>query len=75
VIEIEVHLFPPLRENRFDRAAVTLAAGATVQSLLAHLDIREREVESVYVNGRGATFAQPLSSGDRVTLLPTIGGG
>ena len=75
MIEIEVHLFPPLRKNRFDRAAVTLAAEATVQSLLAQLEIREGEVESVYVNGRGATFSQPLSPGDRVTLLPTIGGG
>jgi sulfur-carrier protein len=75
VIEIEVHLYPPLRKNRFDRAAVVLAAEATVRSLLTHLGIREQDVESVYVNGRGATFAQELFSGDRVTLLPPIGGG
>ena len=75
MIEVDVHLYPPLRKNRFDRAAVALAAGATVGSLLETLEIREQDVESVYVNGRAATFAQQLALGDRVTLLPTIGGG
>ncbi len=75
MIEIEVHLYPPLRNNRFNRSAVALATGATVRSLLEQLSIREQDVESAYVNGRGATFAQELFSGDRVSLLPTIGGG
>ena len=75
VIVVEVHLFPPLRTNRFDRTSVSLAAASTVHSLLEQLDIREQEVESVYVNGRGATYARKLAPGDRVTLLPTIGGG
>jgi len=75
MIEITVQLFPPLRNTRFDRSTLSLAAPATVASLLQHLDIREQEVETVYVNGRGATFGQSLATGDRVTFLPTIGGG
>jgi len=75
MIEVVVQLFPPLRINRFDRSTVSLIEPATVASLLQNLSIKEREVESVYVNGRGATFEQHLVSGDRVTLLPTIGGG
>ena len=75
MIEVVVQLFPPLRTNRFDRATVSLGEPATISSLLQELSIKEQEVESVYVNGRGATFAQDLVCGDRVTLLPTIGGG
>ena len=74
-MDIDVTLFPPLRENRFSQSTVTLAEPATVQSLLDKLAIDGKEVDSVYVNGREATFKQQLRSGDRVTFLASIGGG
>ena len=74
-MDVDVTLFPPLRENRFSKSAVTLAEPATVQSLLDTLAIDGQEVESVYVNGREATFTQPLNAGDRITFLPFMGGG
>ncbi len=74
-MDVDVTLFPPLRENRFSKSAVTLAEPATVQSLLDTLAIDGQEVESVYVNGREATFTQTLNAGDRITFLPFMGGG
>ena len=74
-MDIDVTLFPPLRENRFSRSTVTLAESATVQSVLDKLVIDRDQVESIYVNGREATFEQRLNTGDRITFLPFIGGG
>lgn len=74
-MEVEVSLYPPLRENRFSKATVTLVTPATVETLLEHLGLKETEVESVYINGRAAGFKQTLLNGDRVSFLPLIGGG
>jgi molybdopterin converting factor small subunit len=43
--------------------------------LLDKLIIDRDQVESVYVNGKEATFDQRLNAGDRITFLPFIGGG
>ena len=74
-IEVDVTLFPPLRENRFSRSAVSLTEAATVRGLLDTLSIDDQEIESIYVNGKEAGFDQRLKTGDRVTFLPFIGGG
>ena len=74
-MDVDVTLFPPLRENRFSNRMITLPAQATVQNLLDTLVIEREEVESIYVNGREATFEQRLNAGDRITFLPFIGGG
>ncbi len=74
-MDIEVTLYPPLRENRFSKAIVTLTGPATVDSLLQYLSIKQHEVEGLYVNGRVGTFTQPIVSGDRITLLSMMGGG
>ena len=74
-IEVDVTLFPPLRENRFSRSIVSLSEAATVRNLLDTLSIDDLEIESIYVNGKEAGFDQRLKAGDRVTFLPFIGGG
>ncbi len=74
-MDVDVTLFPPLREHRFSTSAVTLDQSATVQSLLDKLAIDREQVESIYVNGTEATFDQRLNPGDRITFLPFIGGG
>ena len=74
-MEVEVTLYSPLQNNRFSKATVNLAEPASINSLLQHLTIEQHEVGSVYVNGKGSIFTHPLVSGDRVTLLPLIGGG
>jgi len=74
-MEVEVTLYSPLQENRFSQGTVSLAEPASIDTLLQHLTIEQHEVGSVYVNGNGSTFNHPLVTGDRVTLLPLIGGG
>lgn len=54
---------------------MSLKAPATIDTLLEHLVINQHEIGSVYVNGEYGIFSQPLAHGDRVTLLPLIGGG
>jgi hypothetical protein len=75
LIKVTVTLYPPLRENRFSKAAVDIVAPATIGSLLQHLDIKKTDVESVYIDGREGTFKQVLKGGERVVFLPLIGGG
>ncbi|MCG6930897.1 MAG: MoaD/ThiS family protein [Desulfofustis sp.] len=75
MIQVTVKLFPPLRTNRFAEAAVELEAPATVTSLLVHLSIKPEHVESIYINGREAGFGHSLAEGDKVSFLPSIGGG
>jgi sulfur carrier protein ThiS len=74
-MEVEVTLYSPLQDNRFSKATVNLVESASIDTLLQHLTIEQHEVGSVYVNGKGSTFSHPLVTGDRVTLLPLIGGG
>jgi molybdopterin converting factor small subunit len=74
-MDIEVKLYAPLRQKNLSRVLVSLDRPATIETLLSYLAIEHYQVESVYVNGRDSTFSQSLVSGDRVTLLPLIGGG
>jgi sulfur carrier protein ThiS len=48
--------------------------GQSVQELLAALSVRSRSVV-VIVNGSRVTKSYVLEAGDRVRLLPLIGGG
>lgn len=75
MIKVTVTLYPPLRENRFSKAAVDIDPPATVGSLLQHLDIKATDIESVYVDGKEGTLTQTLKDGERVVFLPLIGGG
>lgn len=74
-MEIKVTLYSPLNNNRFSKAKINVMESSTVDTLLQHLDIKQHEVGSVYVNGKSSTFTHSLMPGDKVTLLPLIGGG
>ncbi len=74
-MDIEVKLYAPLRQKNFSRLPVSLDEPATIDTLLRHLAIKQHQIGSVYVNGKESTFSRPLSSGDKITLLPLIGGG
>ena len=75
IMEIEVKLYAPLHQEKNSRVSVSLDEPATIDTLLLYLEIDQNQVESIYVNGKEGTFSQSLLSGDRVTLLPLIGGG
>jgi sulfur carrier protein ThiS len=74
-LEIEVHLFSILRVNRFATARVQVSAPARVNTIVEKLGISQAEIGAVFVNGRDGRFEQSLADGDRLTLLPCIGGG
>jgi molybdopterin synthase sulfur carrier subunit len=74
-IRVQVHLYSTLRGNRFDEDAIELREGATVTDLLDKLGLALEEVGTVMVNAKSGTFQQTLKPGDRIALLPEIGGG
>ena len=74
-MEIEVSLFATFQQGRFVRQRVSLPAKATAVDLLDMLKIAPDDVGILVVNRRDAPLNQSLSEGDRVTLIPVIGGG
>lgn len=74
-MEVDVTLFATFQKGRFVRRQLTVPEKATVSDLLQLLDIPLDDVGILVVNQRDATFRQPLDEGDRVTIIPVIGGG
>ncbi|WP_167495919.1 MULTISPECIES: MoaD/ThiS family protein [Desulfosediminicola] len=75
MIQVDVCLISILQNNRFHEKTLSLEEPANIQSLLALIEIKDHEVEGIYVNRRSSTFEQELADGDRVTFMPAIGGG
>jgi sulfur carrier protein ThiS len=72
---VRVSLYSALRIDRFSETEVELLEGATVKDLLEKLDLSLQDIGVVMVNARSGTFQQRLQPGDRITLIPPIGGG
>ncbi len=73
--EVHVSLFSVFRSGRFASGPVRLNGPSTVACLLGRLEIPAEDVGVVMVNGKDGTFGTRLTGGDRVTLIPSIGGG
>ncbi len=73
VIHVEVRLYGA--GGRPAERRVALPGGSRIRDLLGRLGIPEAEVGVVLVNREDAAFDRPLQEGDRVTLIPPIGGG
>ncbi len=74
-MEIDVKLFATFQKGRFARQQLTVPEKATVTDLLHLLNIAADDVGILVVNQRDATLKQSLTEGDRVTIIPVIGGG
>ncbi len=74
-MEVDVSLFATFQKGRFLRQRVSLPTKATAADLLRLLAIAPDDVGILVVNRRDAPLNQSLSEGDRVTLIPVIGGG
>ena len=74
-MQVTVELFSYFRKGRFDRDTVKLPVDATVADLLTRLEINLSEVGVLIINGKHGTAKDRLEMGDRVTLIPIIGGG
>ncbi len=73
-VELQAYLkqYSPHGQAVFER---TLPDGATVQTLVRELNVPEEMASVIVLNDRNADFDDPLSEGDRVTLIPPLAGG
>jgi sulfur carrier protein ThiS len=74
-MQVTVELFSYFRKSAFKGGPLNLDAGATVADLLTQLDIKRPEVGVIVINGEAGTAKRRLQAGDKVTLIPIIGGG
>ena len=54
---------------------LSLEADSTVQDIFRHLEIPEKNVKLIFINGVHTTKQVSLSDGDRVGMFPPLGGG
>ena len=74
-MRVTVELFSYFQEGRFKKNWVELATDSTVADLALQLKIKPTDVGMLVINGKIGTAKTQLQSGDRVTLIPIIGGG
>lgn len=73
---IEIHLYASLQKRRTNPAArCEIGDAKTVRELLLDIDIPEKEVAIIMINGKRRQLETKLSDGDEVSLFPLIGGG
>jgi molybdopterin converting factor small subunit len=80
MIVVHVKLFATLRHLRpglgiGEAFPVELPDGATVDGLIRRLDLPEKEVKLIFVNGIVREGDQPLADGDELGIFPPVGGG
>jgi molybdopterin converting factor small subunit len=74
-MQIKVKLFATLRVGRFNVEYRDYPPGSTVGQITEELDIPEKELGIVFVNGRHAAVDQLLKEGDTLSFFPLVGGG
>jgi molybdopterin converting factor small subunit len=74
-MQVTVHLSSSLRLRRFDESNLECPTGSTARQVIQLLEIPESAVGILVVNDQHARLDEALKEGDRVRLLPPIGGG
>lgn len=49
--------------------------GITVENLLQGLNVSERDIKLIFINGIKGHLTSPLKGGERVGIFPPVGGG
>ena len=49
--------------------------GVNIEQVIRQIDLREKVVSLIFVNGRHADFNSPVYEGDTVSIFPPVGGG
>ncbi|WMM25058.1 MoaD/ThiS family protein [Tissierella sp. MB52-C2] len=75
VINIEVRLFATFREGREKKYFLRLLEGTSILDILKMLNIDEKEVSIMLLNGMDGESDRELSDGDVLSLFPPVGGG
>lgn len=75
-MKITVKLFAFLREGRGKIKQLDLAKeSTTIRDILAQLNIAEKDLAIILLNGNDAKLNQKLKDGDVLALFPPAGGG
>jgi sulfur-carrier protein len=80
MITVYVKLFATLRDLRpglgiGEAFAVEVPQGSTLGQLVQQLQLPEKEVKLVFVNGISRERDQVLAAGDELGIFPPVGGG
>ena len=80
MITVRVRLFATLRQFQpglglGEAFSVELPDKATVADLIQQLDLPDKEIKIIFVNGIFRDRAHPLADGDELGIFPPVGGG
>lgn len=74
-MEFKVRLFATLRKDRGRELMVELDDECTARAIIEELDIKEKDVAILMINGRDGLLDTTLKPGDVVSIFPPVGGG
>lgn len=72
---VKVRLFATLRVDRGRELMVELVDEHTARAIIEELDIEEKDVAILMINGRDGLLDTTLKTGDVVSIFPPVGGG
>jgi molybdopterin converting factor small subunit len=72
---VEVRLFATLREGRGKVIHALFEEPACPRDVIGSLDIAEKDVAILLINGRDGLMDTLLKEGDKVSIFPPVGGG
>lgn len=73
--KVEVRLFATFRQGRDKTQVMEVKDGSTIGDVLKTLNIDEKEVAIMLLNGKDGPSDRQLKDGDVISLFPPIGGG
>lgn len=72
---VEVRLFATLREGRGKVLQAEYEEPVCPRDVIRNLEIQEKDVAILLINGRDGLMDTPLKEGDKVSIFPPVGGG
>jgi sulfur carrier protein len=75
LIGIEIRYFATLRREGLKKEILSFKDGISVKDLLSEVQIEEKDVAILLVNGIKVSVDKKLKDGDIVSLFPPVGGG
>ncbi len=74
-MKFKVKLFATLRESRGKILDMDESEGTVIKEVTQKLDIPEKDIAILLLNGRDAKLSDPVSEGDTISIFPPVGGG
>jgi len=74
-VQVKIKLVGAFRVGRFIEETREFRAGISVQDVIDSLQLPERILGIVLINGEHAEFSSPLKDGDHLTIMPILEGG